>query len=88
VERRAQDWRCTVRHVEAKGKAASRGATTLHASLNGALEAMAEAARAAERCGWRRVEARGGFTSKPDAFTLDTLPRPKGTAPKAATKKK
>jgi hypothetical protein len=51
------------------------GASSQHDDLAAAQAYIDKAATAAEKLGWKRKS--GGFTAKPDAFSLESLPKPK-----------
>ena len=72
-------WRTGAVHVVGTGKSkkVARGASAEHADEAPAKEAPAKLVAAAEKAGGKRCEPRGGFASKPDVFTLETLPKPK-----------
>ena len=57
----------------------TRGASNQHPNLDSAKKAILAAVKAAAKDGWlERKAGGGGFVAKPDAFTLDKLPKPKG----------
>lgn len=56
----------------------NKGASAVCDTLELAKETVDKAARAAEKLGWKPRVAGGGFNSKPDAFSLADLPKPKG----------
>ena len=65
-------------------KKSERGMTTAHESFEAAKAATEKMAKAAEKLGWKRRQARKGFVAKADAFTA--LPAP--PAPTASKTKK
>lgn len=70
--------------VHRAGKKNSRGASAEHATtVEQARTAVEKLAAAAEKAGWKRREERGGgFARRPDAFALDSLPKPGKSAKK------
>jgi hypothetical protein len=73
AERKGQGGRSYVITTGADKKS-QRGMTETHATFEAAKAAADKMAKASEKLGWKRNEARRGFVAKPDAFT--TLPAP------------
>src|SRR5262245_25088420 len=67
-------WRSDV--VHRVGKRASRGATQDHPTAEAARTTVEQLAAKAEKDGWTRRQARGGFARKADEFDAKNLPRP------------
>ena len=60
-----------------KGKPQNtRGGTEQHPTADAAKKAVERLAKEAEKRGWKRGARRAGFQAKPDAFTVDNLPKP------------
>jgi hypothetical protein len=79
LEKRKDGFKVLALHVTGTGKkkAVTRGATSTHAAEADAKKAQETIVEAALKSGWAKTTPRGGFESKPDAFTLASLPKPK-----------
>ena len=74
VEKRKTDIVTFVRHRATAKSRATRGATTVHKSVEEARAAMATLATSAEKAGWKRSESRGGYAARPHSIDAAHLP--------------
>jgi hypothetical protein len=79
LEKRKDGFKVMALHITGTGKkrAVTRGATSAHSAEAEAKKAQEAIVEAALKSGWAKTTPRGGFESKPDAFTLASLPKPK-----------
>ena len=64
-----------IAHVAEDGTSAGRGATQRHDTMEAAKTAVDNGVKAAIKAGWKKPAGPAGFKPKPDAFSLDKLPK-------------